>query len=465
MGVEDLLQSWKEVLPGDHYHVRTNGLLHSFDQRVITCLYQPLIGLEATSMYFTLWQEIDDSEDFLTHHHLMGMMNLSLDRILTARKKLEAVGLLQTLKKKEANPGQFVYCLEPPLTPDLFFKDGFLNLFLYRQVGPREYKRLLRLFENKFTNMAGYEDVSAHFDEVFQSMPSAESTDEMKNTSLSGSWNARGEAPKLEFNRHFDFKAMMPYLSDAILTEDALTDAVRAAIDKLAFVYQTEPYDMSRALQSAALHTGTVDIDMLRKEVRDFYLLEHGQDEMPALYERTQPREEREIVEREPQTEEERLIAWYEGNSPYQLLQALGQGSKPAAPDLRLIENLMFDTKLNPGVINVLIDYISQVNDHNLNKSFVEKVAAQWARANVRTVRQAMTYALEEQKKREQPKKVVGSGSANKTRRPRKSGQDEHREVVPEWMKNPKQPKEQSGADDEAVKQRAKWLEDYLNNI
>lgn len=457
-----MLQSWKEVLPGDHYRVETNGLLHSFDQRVITLLYQPLIGIEAASLYFTLWQEVEFLEEHLTHHHLMGSMNLSLDRILKARKKLEAVGLLESLKKKEAAPGQFVYRLEPPLTPNRFFKDGFLNLFLYRQIGAREYKRLAELFAVHRVNTADYEDVSASFDEVFKSVPASETIDERNNVKTEGSWAHRATSPKIGLKTHFDFKQMMTYLSDAIVEEDALTEDVRQAIDKLAFVYRTEPYDMSKAVQAAALHTGEVDIDALRKEVRDFYLLEHGADEMPALYERRQPESQREFTEKEPQTEEEQLIAWYERNSPYQLLEALGQGSKPAAPDLRLIENLMFDTKINPGVINVLIDYISQVNDHKLNKAFVEKVAAQWARANVTTVRQAMNYAREEQKKRKQTKKSPATRAAASART---SARKEHQEVIPEWMKRPKKTEKQTKENEEAVKQRAKWLEDYLNQI
>ncbi|MCO7175958.1 replication initiation and membrane attachment family protein [Sporolactobacillus kofuensis] len=459
-----MLQSWKEVLPGDHYRVQSAGLLHSTDQRVITCLYQPIIGIEAVSLYFTFWQETDDSEEFLTHHHLMGAMNVSLDRILTARKKLEAIGLLQTLKKKDVNPSQFLYRLEPPLTPDLFFKDGFLNLFLYRQVGPREYKKLSREFASSSFELNQYEDISVSFDDVFESMPTEESPDEMRAIQTKGSWQAREEARAIHFNNTFDFKKMNAFLSDAILSEDALTDEVKTSIEKLAFIYQVDPYDMSRALQSAALHTGTVDIEVLRKEVRDFYLLEHGADELPALYERAQPEQEREITNA-PQNEEEQLIAWYEQHSPYQLLQALGQGSKPAAPDLRLIENLMFDTKLNPGVINVLIDYITKVNDHNLNKSFVEKVAAQWARANVRTVRQAMSYAREEQRKRAQIKTAPASGSVKKNYNNRKPNRNEHHEVIPEWMKNQKKQKNSPVANDEEVKQRAKWLEDYLNNI
>ncbi|MCL1630597.1 DnaD domain protein [Sporolactobacillus sp. CPB3-1] len=459
-----MLQSWKEVLPGDHYRVQIHGLLHSFDQRVITCLYQPLVGLEAVSMYFTFWQEASDSEAFFTHHHLMGAMNLPLDRILLSRKKLEAIGLLHTFKKKESAPGQFVYRLEPPLTPNQFFNDGCLNLFLYRQVGPREYKRLIQMFTESSMDTEGYDEISVCFDDVFQSLPSAESAEERLMEASSGDTSFRSEAPGVGFRNHFDFKKMLVYLSDAIVDEDALTEEVRLAIDKLSFVYQLEPFDMSRAVQAAALHTGTIDIETLRKEVRDFYLLEHGPDELPALYERTQPAKDRELDEKKPETEEEKLIAWYERNSPYQLLEALGGGSRPAAPDLRLVENLMFDTQLNPGVINVLIDYISQINDHNLNKSFVEKVAAQWARANIRTVRGAMVYAREEQKKRAQIQNR-SQASQNKTRQKRKTAQNEHHEIIPEWMNKPEQAEPKSREDDEAVEQRVKWLEDYLKNI
>ncbi|GGL41989.1 replication initiation and membrane attachment family protein [Sporolactobacillus putidus] len=457
-----MLQSWREVLPGDHYTVRADGLLHYYDQKIMTQLYQPLVGIESTSLYFTLWQETEhgQSGQAATHHHLMGMMNLSLDRILKARKKLEAVGLLRTLKKKDSDPVFFMYLLVPPLTPNQFFNDGLLNVFLYHQVGSRDYNRLSKRFLEKPLDAENFEDLSAAFDEVFESIPASEFSRDLEGR---GRWEDHAHPQKLRFQNHFDFSQLKSYLSDAIISEDALTDKVRGAIEKLACVYQTDPFDMSRAVESASLHTGTVDIEMLRKEVRDYYRLEHGPNEMPALYERTQPAEASEMAGKVPQNEEEQLISWYETNSPYQLLEELGHGSKPAAPDLRLVENLMFDTKLNPGVINVLIDYISKVNDNNLNKSFVEKVAAQWSRENVRTVREAMSVARDEKKKYTQQKQRAGTKEAAG----RKKQGRVRSEVVPEWMKeqNRADGKHQTGVTEEEAKKRAKWLEDYLNSI
>lgn len=456
-----MIQSWKEVLPGDRYEVRAASLLYFYDQKIITCLYQPLIGIEATSLYFTFWQEKDatDGHFSVTHHQLMGFMNLSLDRILKARKKLEAVGLLRTLKKKHSDSGFFIYQILPPLKPEQFFHDDLLSTFLYHQVGPRDFERLSNLFMDKTRPEDDFEDLSVSFDEVFESVPTSEADGERQLDPGGLSWEKRGKSGTIRFRKPFDFKALKGYLSDAILPEDALDDKIRSTVEKLAFVYNTDPFDMSRAIETASLHTGVVDIDALRKEVRDFYRLEHGTDEIPSLYERTQPARDREMDGKKPQNEEEQLIAWYETSSPYQLLEQLGHGSKPQPPDLRLIENLMFSTKLNPGVINVLVDYIVQVNHNNLNKSFVEKIAAQWSRANVRTVRQAMSIARDEKRKRQAqvPKKNTAPTG-------RRTADRVHQEVVPEWMNGEQSSKRVEVPDEEAEK-RAKWLDDYLNSI
>lgn len=48
-------QSWMELLPIDRYKVSAKGLLHNYDRKVLTMLYQPLIGSRAFSLYMTLW--------------------------------------------------------------------------------------------------------------------------------------------------------------------------------------------------------------------------------------------------------------------------------------------------------------------------------------------------------------------------------------------------------------------------
>ena len=63
---------------------------------------------------------------------------------------------------------------------------------------------------------------------------------------------------------------------------------------------------------------------------------------------------------------------------------------------MRLIESLMVDMNLNPGVVNVLIDYVLRVNNNKLTKSFVTTIASQWVRNNTQTVEQAMKLAEKE---------------------------------------------------------------------
>ena len=52
-------QSWMELLPIDRYKVSAKGLLHNYDRKVLTMLYQPLIGSRAFSLYMTLWGELE----------------------------------------------------------------------------------------------------------------------------------------------------------------------------------------------------------------------------------------------------------------------------------------------------------------------------------------------------------------------------------------------------------------------
>ena len=72
---------------------------------------------------------------------------------------------------------------------------------------------------------------------------------------------------------------------------------------------------------------------------------------------------------------------------------------EPTNRDKKLIENLMLDQKLNPGVINVLIDYVLKVNNKKLNKDYVETIVGQWKRLKVETVVDAMEVCKKEHKK------------------------------------------------------------------
>ena len=74
----------KNLLPADLYIVVNKTTIHEQDRKLITTLYQPIIGYTAVSLYFTLVDDLDKrnlmSED-ITHHHLMSTMQLKLSDI------------------------------------------------------------------------------------------------------------------------------------------------------------------------------------------------------------------------------------------------------------------------------------------------------------------------------------------------------------------------------------------------
>ena len=48
---------------------------------------------------------------------------------------------------------------------------------------------------------------------------------------------------------------------------------------------------------------------------------------------------------------------------------------------------------MNPGVVNVLIDYVLKTNDNKLERGLVETIAGHWSRKKIETVEEAMEIA------------------------------------------------------------------------
>src|SRR5690625_6726632 len=65
-----------KILPVEGYKVIFSGTLHVDYTKSLTHLYQPLIGINAIALYYTLVHEIElqNLTDKQTHHTLMGAL-------------------------------------------------------------------------------------------------------------------------------------------------------------------------------------------------------------------------------------------------------------------------------------------------------------------------------------------------------------------------------------------------------
>jgi len=399
-----MAQHWQEILAIDRYVVNTSGLLHDYDRKVLTFLYQPLIGSTCFSLYMTLWAELEENRlwsDMNSHHSLMNFMEMGLNEIYRARVKLEGIGLLKVYEKKDENSRTFIYELIPPLTPEQFFLDGMLNIYLYRKIGKSQYSRLKRFFsEEKVECKEEYQDVTKSFQDVFKSghldsLSYNNEADGMMQANNEQLFIGRERQEGIQIgNDLFNFELLEAGLNENLVPKKALTKKVKNAISNLAFLYNIDVMQMKNIVMSAVAEDNEINIEELRKAARDWYQFQYN-DKLPSLVDRTQPMNHQ-THKVEPRTKEEELMRYVETTSPRQFLKDISGGAEPSKSDLQIVEDVMFQQKLLPGVINVLLQYVMLKSDMKLTKSYVEKIASHWARKKIKTAKEAFELARSE---------------------------------------------------------------------
>lgn len=384
----------KSLLPADTFIVINKTLLNDADRNLLIMLYQPIIGSVAVSLYFTLWSYLDKKELSSltwTHHHLMTSMRMRLDELLEAREKLEAIGLIRTYLK-ESNVNCYAYVLYSPLSANEFFKNPILSTSLYNNVGDTEYNKIIDYFKMPLMNFKDYEEVTCHFDEVFDSVATS-SMEHLISDIRKPNTNS------LELISKIDLDGVLELIPDDLLNHRSLTKETKDLIYKIAFVYHLNEDEMGEIIRNSINEKKMIDKEKLRFNSRRFYQFEHS-GKLPSLVYRKQPEYLRKPIG--DTSLRAKLIYQFETTSPYEFLCGKNKTNTLSKTESEILGFLALDLNLRPGVINVLLDYVLKINNNKLTKSFIETIALQWQRSNVETVEGAMELAEKEYKKRKQ---------------------------------------------------------------
>ena len=406
----------RTILPADTYIVINKTVLNDSDKKLISMLYQPIIGYTAVSLYFTLLDDLDKLEVMsgdLTHHHLMATMQLRLEDIVIAREKLEACGLLKTYYKT-GNINQYVYLIYSPMSAHEFLTHPILNVVLFNNLGKKEYERIVNYYKIPRINLKDYEDITSSFDEVFTSV---------RGNSFEVNQDiTKRDTNNILLNKGIDFNLLISSIPSSMVQEKCFSKETREFINALSFTYQLDTLAMQGLVRDALNEKGMIDKTLLRKSCREYYQFEHNGD-LPTLIYNKQP-----DYLKKPAGDHSKwakMVYAFENLTPYQFLKAKYKGAEPTDRDKRLIENLLVDQKLNPGVVNVLIAYVLKINHEQLKKSYVEAIAGQWKRLNIETVEDAMKIAEKEHKK---VKKAFEKNTTSKKSSPKKEAS------LPAWF-------------------------------
>ncbi|MFD1067428.1 replication initiation and membrane attachment family protein [Oceanobacillus locisalsi] len=435
-----------KILPVDGYEVVMDEQPSIDFNASLTHFYQPLIGIQAVSLYYTLFYEVDHTRQIQTHHTLMTYLNLSLDDIYRARIKLEAIGLLKTYKRREESRDYYTYRIQRPFSPDQFLREAMLSQLLLHHIGEQKYHALHTRYA-KETYPYG-EEVTADFNDVFDTVTPPKS--------------AAGNHIEME-EQHMasdvmDFSWIEQSLRQRFIpVENVLHPANKKLIYQMKTLYDAESAEIEKALFWALDEDNQLNEEEFKSACHDMFVSRNnGQtiqlnDKMAASD--VQPEVKK------PSTKEEQLIHELETISPKQLLEDLSDGNRAPEQDIKVVREVMTKQGLPAPVMNVLIHYVLLQSNMKLSKAYMETIAGHWSRVGLKTAKEAMDFAKREQEKYKAAK--------NKPQKKNNYNNNYKKEVVPDWFNTRKKKSSKTAADTNVSEKEQQEIEaklqKYLN--
>lgn len=440
---------WKSLSPKDSFLIQQNCFITDIDKKIITFLYQPIIGSHAYSLYMTLLSEVDEhtsrSREHL-HSELFSLLGMGIPEFYQARVRLEGIGLLKTYMQ-EGTDKEYVYEPCPPVSSKHFFEDDLLRLLLLDRVGERKLLALQERFSIQKRNQKNLKDITKSFLSVYDfSENSYQQQGEIsQNHSESGLQligSQQGSVPQIQENS-FDFSFLEQLLEKEYFSEGALTKELKKTITVLHTLYGIDEIGISSfVLRATNLETGIVDRKELENEVAEAYGRKGSsghkvQDKVEKEIEKTKSKsvDRKAELKKSGYTEKEiKLISMSERLSPIEFITDIKNQKKGTvtANEKKLLKVLLDEHSISPAVLNMLIYYMLVIQQKpTMSKGVAEAIANDWTQSNVELPEQAI----------EKSKQFVGEKIASAERRQEKRstatyyGKNVVRKIekLPEW--------------------------------
>ena len=370
----------------DMFEVKVSTLLADYDRETITNLYQPIIGFAALAIYFSFWSESHNQKvlSYSSHEQFLARMKMNPGTFMEARKILEAVGLVKTRLEKIKDVNIYHYELLAPRTPKGFFNDTLLYGLLIQALGEAEAQRIKRVYEVHEVEPVG-EDVSSSFNDVFH--PDFEDAAFMKASAGSGKTVGRNKGKvSTEFNYELFFKALQ---EESQISETAFSKKEMKEIERLATLYgiseEVAAHVVINCYSPEKEKGKRVDLKQVNEDFKNE--VSYSKASRKSSY-----KGKNKVIGDDGLAAK---IKFFEIASPKEVLSALQNGTKPALADLNIIDILSKDYNLPNPVINVLIDFVLQMNNNVLSRYSAEKIAASLSREKIETAIDAMEYLRE----------------------------------------------------------------------
>lgn len=336
----------------DTYSV--DGQIQQVDLRSLLLLYQPILGKKAILFYMTCLSETTNLLTQEPHKRLSILLNMSMDELEEARKLCEEFLLMKTFVREQGELNQYFYQCKPPLVPTDFFKNDLYSRLLLKAVGQTQYQCTLSMFMKKKEERKDAMEITKALDR--RRLISWNQANETEFSKIKPTYQFHEKGPTEDFN----YAALFQSVTPLIFPLESRTEENLKVIGELAILYGI-PVERMRILIGRCINLSDNQLDIQR-------LKKIAALEKPKIEHKEDP--------------------WT--MSPTAFLQAKQRGIEVTSSDKKLLAYLSLDLKMKPEVINVLVDYVLRINDNRLTKNYVQAIAAQWIRSEVKTKEMAI---------------------------------------------------------------------------
>ena len=390
-------------------------------------LYLPLIGNDAISLYtFFGSKMLSDrnlSKSYL-HYDILDNLALSDNKFLIARKKLEALGLIQSLYFDNNGVGQFIYKIKEALSFEEFFNTPVLAKLLENTLGSSNYSELVNYYSLDKVSFKSFEDISAKFSDVFR-------LENLNDFSFDYITSKSVNGPNFD-EYFFDFSKLNYYLANSYLSEVIEKSNIKNDILGLAHLYKVAPSDMAKAIEKVAdVNAGesTLNVEKLKNYLTQLYVNVRKQ-EVPTLDKMLNKK----LVEEEKEqlTEEDKFIREVD-NIDYITYLNKQKGLVLSNVDARNITEIQEKYNFPTGVLNILLEYsINTSNSSGLpHKNYIDKIASSWQSQRLLGAKDAIEFVRKSRNMRTVRKNVEKTASVWNSNTNRKV----YKAPFPEYLK------------------------------
>ena len=370
------------------YTVGCQTQLNSFDRKVITALYQPIIGHDAMALYFTLWSEVEIDRVYTSPAYfkrLIKVMNIDLECLSSCFNILEGLGLVKTLYYQDKNQTIYHFKILSPEQPSTFFKNPLLTSNLKNALDQDDYNRTKLFFNIKEISEEKYTDISKKYQDVFsmnydfRRVASEEKFKEYKYA-------------KIENEVDFDLikDALRPYNLNYVVSDPK----VQKTIEMLLLTYPITINDLVESIIECS-DDYKVDLNELNRIVEMKEKIKKHKTDLELVYLRNNEATNK-----------------YEKNSVFDFLKKYCKSLKVEKDLLINLEQVIKEYKLDYGVLNVLIEYVVSKSGF-INFNYLKAIAKGWQHDGINNVESALKKVNDinsnDQTTKYKNKEVIGS--------------------------------------------------------